>query len=244
MTIDWWTLGLEAVNVAVLIWLLGRFFWRPVAAIIGKRQAAAAAILSEAEAQRSELEEAKRQIARTRAGFASERDDILAAAHDDGEKERAAIIRNARREAAEIEASARAAAETARKAEEKSWAERSNRLSVEIAARLAARLSGPAVLSAFLDWLMKSIEELPPIARETVSGGGSMKVVTAHELTPEEQRTVTNTLAKGFGAAPLLTFEADPQIIAGIELHGPHFTLSNSWRADLERIRKGLDDGA
>ena len=34
MTIDWWTLGLQAVNVAVLIWLLGRFFWKPVAAMI------------------------------------------------------------------------------------------------------------------------------------------------------------------------------------------------------------------
>jgi F-type H+-transporting ATPase subunit b len=31
VTIDWWTLGLQAVNVLILIWLLGYFFWRPVA---------------------------------------------------------------------------------------------------------------------------------------------------------------------------------------------------------------------
>jgi len=29
MTIDWWTLGLQTVNVAILVWLLQRFFWRP-----------------------------------------------------------------------------------------------------------------------------------------------------------------------------------------------------------------------
>ena len=34
MTIDWWTLGIQAVNVVILVWLLGRFFWRPVAAMI------------------------------------------------------------------------------------------------------------------------------------------------------------------------------------------------------------------
>jgi len=29
MTIDWWTLGIQTVNVVILIWLLERFFWRP-----------------------------------------------------------------------------------------------------------------------------------------------------------------------------------------------------------------------
>ncbi|MDU1693666.1 MAG: ATPase, partial [Bradyrhizobium sp.] len=33
MTIDWWTVGLQAVNVTILVWLLARFFWRPVAGI-------------------------------------------------------------------------------------------------------------------------------------------------------------------------------------------------------------------
>ena len=34
MSIDWVTLGLQAVNVAILIWILARFFWRPLAAMI------------------------------------------------------------------------------------------------------------------------------------------------------------------------------------------------------------------
>jgi F-type H+-transporting ATPase subunit b len=37
MTIDWWTLGIQAVNVIILVWLLARFFWRPVAAMIEQR---------------------------------------------------------------------------------------------------------------------------------------------------------------------------------------------------------------
>ena len=43
MTIDWWTLGIQTVNVVILIWLLGRFFWRPVAAMIEQRRADGAA---------------------------------------------------------------------------------------------------------------------------------------------------------------------------------------------------------
>ena len=39
MHIDRWTLALQTVNVLVLIWLLHRFFFRPVADIVAKRQA-------------------------------------------------------------------------------------------------------------------------------------------------------------------------------------------------------------
>ena len=39
MTIDWWTLGIQTVNVVVLVWLLQHFFWRPVAAMIEQRRA-------------------------------------------------------------------------------------------------------------------------------------------------------------------------------------------------------------
>ena len=30
MQIDWWTLGLQAVNALVLVWLLAHFLFRPV----------------------------------------------------------------------------------------------------------------------------------------------------------------------------------------------------------------------
>ncbi len=40
MSIDWWTLGFQTVNVAILIWLLGHFFWKPVAAMIEAERAA------------------------------------------------------------------------------------------------------------------------------------------------------------------------------------------------------------
>ncbi|MFZ2871513.1 MAG: F0F1 ATP synthase subunit alpha, partial [Zavarzinia sp.] len=77
MTIDWWTLGLQAVNVTVLIWLMARFFWRPLAAIIEARQTAAATILTEAEARRAEAAAEAAKIAEARAGIAAERDAIL-----------------------------------------------------------------------------------------------------------------------------------------------------------------------
>ncbi len=42
MRIDWWTLALQTVNVLILIWILSRFLFHPVVAIIDERRAAAA----------------------------------------------------------------------------------------------------------------------------------------------------------------------------------------------------------
>ena len=51
MRIDWWTLALQTVNVLVLIWILGRFFFRPVMDIVVKRQQEANKLLADAAAR-------------------------------------------------------------------------------------------------------------------------------------------------------------------------------------------------
>ena len=92
MTVDWWTLGIQAVNVIILIWLLARFFWRPVAAMIEQRRATAQQILTEAETKRSQATDALAEIERTRAGFDREREAVIIAAHEAAEEARTAIL--------------------------------------------------------------------------------------------------------------------------------------------------------
>ena len=118
MTIDWWTLGIQAVNVVILIWLLGRFFWRPVAAMIEQRRAAAQKLLTEAETKRSQATDALVDIERIRKGFDKEREAILAAAQRSAEQARAGILASAAKEAAALETSAKAAIEKERDASE------------------------------------------------------------------------------------------------------------------------------
>src|SRR5208337_3819243 len=106
MTIDWWTLGIQTVNVAILVWLLQRFFWRPVSAMIEQRRAAAQQILAEAEEKRRAATAALAEIERIRAGFAQEREAILVEAHEAGERARAARLEAAGKEAISLQATA------------------------------------------------------------------------------------------------------------------------------------------
>ena len=241
MTIDWWTLGFQSVNVIILVWLLKRFFWHPVAAMIEQRRVAAQRDLAEAEAKRSQAATALAEIEQTRAGFAKERESILAMAHEEAERARAERLNHAAKEVAALAAIAKAAIGKEQMAAETAWAERSSRLAVDIAQRLAARLDGPAVRAAFLDWLLKSIDALPDSARQTLAANGAaLEAISAAPLDAADQDRYRKLIGEAFGSHPQIAFKTDPALIAGLELHGPHLVVSNSWRADLAQILADL----
>ncbi len=242
MTIDWWTLGIQAVNVVILVWLLGRYFWRPVAAMIEQRRATAQRILAEAEAKRGEAAAARSEIEQTRASLGQEREAILGAAHQAAERMRAARLAELDKEAAALEAVARTAIEKEKEAADKAWAERATRLAVEIAGRLAGRLDGAAVRASFLDWLLNEIRALPDPARQAAAADGvTLEAISARPLDPADQERCRTLIGEAFGAHPQIAFKTDPSLIAGLELRGPHLVVNNSWRADLAKILADLD---
>lgn len=241
MTLSWWTLGLQTVNVVILIWLLGRFFWRPVAAMIEQRRATAQRIVAEAEAKRSEATTALAEIERTRAGFARERETIMAEAHEASERERTTRLAEAEKQVRALEDAMKTTIAREKQAVDKAWAERASRLAVDIAERLAARLDGPAVRAAFLDWLVKEIRALPTSARQAAAAEGvTLEATSATALLPADQDRYREQIGAAFGVHPQIVFKADSALIAGLELQGPHFVVSNSWRADLTKILSGL----
>ncbi len=241
MTIDWWTLGIQTVNVVILIWLLERFFWRPVAAMIEQRRATAQRILDEAEGKRSQAIAALAEIEQTRAGFAREREVILAAAHEAAELARTARLDEAAKEAAAIIVEAKTAMEKEKALSDKTWSERASHLAVEIAERLAARLDGPAVRASFLSWLLKEIRDLPdPVRQAVATDGVALEAISATPLAPADEERYRERISDAFGVHPLIVFKADPALIAGLELHGPHLAVRNSWRADLTQILADL----
>ena len=147
----------------------------------------------------------------------------------------------AAKEASSLEAAAKAAIEREKAEVDKAWAERASRLAVEIAEHLVARLDGPAVRAAFLDLLLAEIRTLPDPVRQAVAANGvTLEAISATPLEPADQQRYRELIGEAFGAHPQIAFKADPALIAGLELHGPHLVVSNSWRADLTQILADL----
>ena len=246
MHIDWWTLAFQTVNVLVLIWILGRFFFRPVADIVAKRQALAAEVLTEAAAVRRQAGVARADADKARAEINAERDRLIAGAMQAAQAEKASLLAQAADEAAKLRGEAEAAIARDRSAAQQAIMTRAGELAVEIARRLLARLPPAAALSAFLDGLGRELRALPAEARASftsaATGAHAIALVTAAPLSTAEMQQVGDAL-KAAGLELPLVFRSDPAVIAGIELHSPNMIVRNSWRADLDRIRKELDIG-
>lgn len=243
MSFDPWTLGFQAVNVLVLVWLLQRFFWKPVATTIAARQVAAATLLEQTEADRSTAKAALDAIASTRAGLSAEAAALRAAARQDADTARDAVLATARAEADSLHDTAKAARVRAAETLKASAVADAQGLALIVAGRLLARLPPAATDAAFLGWLVDGIKALSDAERKALAEA-PLDVISAIPQNGAARDQIAQAITTALGQPAALTFRTDPDLIAGHELHSPHFILRNSWAADLVRIKAALDPSA
>lgn len=244
MTVDLWALGLQALNVLILVWLLSRVFWRPVAAAIANRQDAARKIIDSAQDTQARADATLTEVMQARDGLRTERATLLEAARTEAEAAAQAARADAHARAEAILASAQARAEKTTQAARAANAAEASDLALRIAARLLARLDGPTVRAAFVAHLREALARIPAADRTALRDApGGIEVVTATD--PGADRDIIRTaVLTALDGSPDLRFVTDPDLIAGIELRSAHFVLHNSWRADLEQVRKAVTDAA
>jgi F-type H+-transporting ATPase subunit b len=242
MRFDWTTLLLQTVNLLVLVWLLQRFLFRPVMAIIAERRRAADALLADAEAARDTARAEAERIASRRQSLAAEGDHILADAHASAEAERTELLAQARQEAARTQQATETTLDQERARQRRALEAEARQLAVTIAARLLARVPPQAATAALLEMLDTWLATLPTADLTSLTGPREpLEVATAAALDASAQAACTAMLRRRLGDGLRARFITDPSLIAGIELRGPHARLRNTWRADLDRIAEELE---
>lgn len=244
MHIDWWTLALQTVNVLVLIWILGRFFFRPVADIIAKRQQQTSALLAEADAARHEAADLRAAQEKARANIGADRDRLIAEARKAAEAEKTEILAQASAENDKLRGETKKAIARERAAADDAITSHASELSIDISRRLLSRLPPDLTFAAFLEGACRELRALAPDEQSrllaSTTGDSTVEVVTAEPLSDSQTQEVRNALASVLGMEAALSFKSDPALIAGIEFHGRNTVVRNSWQADLERIGKEL----
>lgn len=245
MTINWWTLGLQAVNVLILIWLLSRVFWHPVAKAIAARQGAAQKMLSDAEATQKKANSALAEVTKTRAGMVAERGALLTEVKVKADAAAKAALKEASRKAENVLKAAKIARKREIDVARVKAAADSAQLAVDIARKLLARLDTGEVQVMFLDLLVESIEQMPPTDRAAlVDTAGGIDLFSPSDLKAADKAKITKAVRHALGGAPELHFVTDPDLIAGFELRTAHFVLHNSWQSDLAAILKDQNNEA
>ncbi|MCP5156143.1 MAG: hypothetical protein H6983_18370 [Ectothiorhodospiraceae bacterium] len=252
MHIDAMTLLLQGINFLVLVWLLQRFLYRPVLAAVDRRRREIENAREVESTARAEIATARAALEADRARLDAERarllDDARAAARAQADR----IVAETRAETERLRVEARSRLEAERVAAAEAVARKAAALGVDLAARLLAMASTDGRDRLFVGRLCATVAAMTAEDRVRLGPAeAGVRVVTADPLDPPARAHCRDALAAALadraGAgdasaapAPRITFDVDPSLLAGVEVHFANAVLRHSWRDALEASREAL----
>ena len=241
MSFDWATFGFQIANVLLLLAILHHFLFKPIAAIVARRQAETAQALEAAQAARAASEKAAAAAQAQADQTAAARHDLLAALQAESETHTRALLDDARREAAKIMTEAKAtAAQTIEQAEAQTWA-RARDLAEAMTRRALTDLPQPPTASGYGERLAQALTAMPEQSRRELLAGGQLRLLAAQPLEPAEVDSLRALLAP-LGVVDWRA-ETDPDLIAGLELRSGSGVLRNSLAHDLQTLADAMKHG-
>lgn len=223
MQIDFTTFVLELINFAVLVWILNRFLYRPVQAVMARRRAAIEKTVQDAENTKKEAEELRGHYEEQLADWDKEREKKRAELTSELATIRDKGIEEARQEA-DKETQRLAAANAKKQADaQRQLEKRALEQGAAFAARFLERLSGPDLDARLADLFAQDMQNWPKdkiktLAAAAQDAGGQVSVVSANDLPAAAQKALAKTLSDTLGQNCKPSFSSDKTLITGVRV--------------------------
>jgi F-type H+-transporting ATPase subunit b len=246
MLIDWFTVGAQALNFLVLVWLLKRFLFKPVLAAIDVREKAIAAELAGAAAKKAEADKEHLEFVKKQADADHEHAALRAKAVQEAEAERQRLVGEARRSADEMTTKRQAALVQEARDLRQSLRERAGLEVFAIARKALADLASSELEERMGDTFTRRMRALSAHDKSGLASAletGSLAVLrSAFELPIRERATIQNSLNETFSADVHVRFETAPALVCGIELTAGG--LKVGWTIDgyLSSLEAGVEE--
>ncbi|HEV2548820.1 MAG TPA: hypothetical protein VGU20_15870 [Stellaceae bacterium] len=245
MHFDWSTFALQAINFAVLVWLLNRFLYKPVLGVIEARRVD---VEREYERAKNVEEAAKARLAiieKEHAGLATEREAVLRSAATQAEEA-------ARARHAQVERESKALIDEGRKTlsvERENVLAEARRLALDLGADVARRLltEVPFALraEAWIERIEHYLAALPETERQGLirqfAHGERLAVLTSSPLPAAIADGWRDRLHRRLGNDIPIEFAVNAGLVDGAELHFPSAILRFSWQSALAAVHSEMD---
>ena len=222
MLIDWFTVGAQAVNFLILMWLLKRFLYKPVLKAIDDREARIADTVKKAEDQKNAAELEHATFQKKNEDFDLERVHLLTQAQDeakaagrrflDKERQIADASRDKWRSALADE-QRRFGDEVVRRVQEEVFA-----VLRQAFTDLADTTLETRMVDVFDNRLRQAKGSLNGMLDATPQTPRAFLVKSAFELSEAQRETLRRTFAETFGTDVDARFQTEANLIGGVEL--------------------------
>ena len=248
MLIDWFTVGAQALNFLILVWLMRRFLYQPILNAIAAREQQIAARLADADANRAEAQKERQDFQQKNAEFDQQRATLLTKATDEAQAERKRLLDEARKAAEALSVKRQEAlindAQNSKSSHQPPDAAGSICHHAEGAYgscghNESGRADGRSVHPPFAR-AGRPVESRP---RRGLQENSEPALVRSTFDLPAEQRTaIQNALNETFSAEIPLRFETSPDLVSGIELTTNGQKVAWSIAGYLTSLEKGVSE--
>ncbi|GEM_PF-1765417 len=245
------TLIAQVVNVAILLFLLRHFLYKPVRNMLAKRRERVEQDLDHASTAREEAEKRRKEYEEKLAGAEEEARNVVAEAENRAKEKQNRAVEEAK-EAAERERR-RALDDLEREKREALAAVRHRELEVAVglARKLVEDASGPALASGLAGEIAESVRELDeeklpvaPAGGKDDAGGKPLQAVlrTSHDPGDETVESIRKALADRLKRDVRLDVENAPALICGAELECSSLLIRSHLAVRLDEAKEALQE--
>jgi F-type H+-transporting ATPase subunit b len=239
MELNLTTFILEIVNFLILIWLLQRFFYKPVLAVITKRKADIDQALAEAARVHEEAAALQEQCNENLSRWEHEKRSAQERLQRDIEAQRTKMM-DGLNKSLENERNKNRIIEERRKADEQLKTE-SLALSnaATFASMLLKRAAGPELERRLLELLLERMEKLPAVAVDNLRSNHdqdpvAISVFSAYPLADEQRAELQQRLGALLGKSLSYEYHHDPELIAGLRINIGAWVLGVNLQDELQ----------
>jgi F-type H+-transporting ATPase subunit b len=243
MLIDWFTVGAQALNFVILVWLLKRFLYKPILNAVDAREKRIAAELADADAQKADARKERDEFQRKNHEFDEQRALLLSKATADAQVERQRLIEEARRAADALGAKRQEALRGDASAFHQAIRRQAQQEVFAITRRVLTDLAAASLEDRISEVFVRRLRSMESNAKESLSAAlkttsEPVLIRSAFELPEAQRANIHEALKETLSTDVQLRFETAPDLVSGVELitHGQKLSWSISdYLSSLER---------
>ena len=247
MLIDWFTVGAQALNFLILVWLMKRFLYKPVLHAIDEREKRIAAELADAAAKKAEAEKAREEFQHKNETFDQQRAALLSKATDEANTERQRLLDDARKAADALSVKRMDALRNEARQLNQAIARRTQQEVFAIARKALTDLASTSLEERATDVFTRRVRAIDEkvkagLADALKTASYAARVRSAFDLPPEQRAAIQQALNETFSADIHLRFETAPDLVSGIEFTTNGQQVAWSIADYLASLETGVDE--
>ena len=223
MLIDWFTVGAQALNFLILVWVLKHFLYHPILDAIDAREKKIAAELADADAKKAEARKERNEFQHKNEEFDRQRAALLSKASDDAKAEGQRLLDKAGKSADELSARRQEALANGARQLDQTIGRRTREEVFAIARMTLTDLADTSLEAQMADVFTRRLRGLDAPGKKGLGDALATApdpalVRSTFELPAPQRATIQHALNETFSADIPLRYETAPDLVSGIEL--------------------------